>query len=232
MDLVADIAAAITHLFYPHICLGCGSDKIGQDSSLCWYCLHELPATGFADQQDNPAEKILWGRLSVEAVHAGFFLNRDSLMEQLLYQLKYNHQKNLGEQLGMLLGAQLKESGRFRADALVPVPLHPKKLRQRGFNQASAICTGVARQLDIPIIENVLIRKNFNRSQTRLGRIGRWENSRSLFGIAHPHRLWNKRILLIDDVLTTGATLESCGQVLAQIPDLKLSIATLCLSSL
>ncbi|MBM3922227.1 MAG: ComF family protein [Sphingomonadales bacterium] len=232
MDLVADIAAAITHLFYPHICLGCGSDKIGQDSSLCWYCLHELPATGFADQQDNPAEKILWGRLSVEAVHAGFFLNRDSLMEQLLYQLKYKHQKNLGEQLGMLLGAQLKESGRFRADALVPVPLHPKKLRQRGFNQASAICTGVARQLDIPIIENVLIRKNFNRSQTRLGRIGRWENSRSLFGIAHPHRLWNKRILLIDDVLTTGATLESCGQVLAEIPDLKLSIATLCLSSL
>ena len=231
MHLVADIAAAITHLFYPHICLGCGSNKLGQDSSLCWYCLHELPATGFADQQGNPAEKILWGRLSVEAVHAGFFLNRDSLMEQLIYQLKYKHQKNLGEQLGMLLGAQLKESGRFRADALVPVPLHPKKLRQRGFNQAKAICNGVARQLDIPIIDTVLIRKNFNRSQTRLGRIGRWENSRSLFSIAHPHRLWNKQILLIDDVLTTGATLESCGQALAEIPGLKLSIAALCLSS-
>lgn len=232
MNVVADIAAAITHLFYPHICLGCGSDKLGPDSSLCWYCLQELPATGFAGQQDNPAEKILWGRVSVEAVHAGFFLNRDSLMEQLIYQLKYKHQKALGEQLGLLLGAALKISGRFKADALVPVPLHPKKLRQRGFNQATAICNGVARQLEIPVIENVLIRKNFNRSQTRLGRIGRWENSQSVFSIIHPHRLYNKRILLIDDVLTTGATLESCGQVLAQLPGVKLCMAALCLSSI
>lgn len=232
MGSLTAIGEAIGQLFYPHVCAGCGSDKLETDSSICWYCLSELPATEFADQPENPAERILWGRLPFDAVHAGFFLNRDSLMEHLIYQLKYKHQAALGEHLGMLLGGQLKKSVRFKPEALVPVPLHPKKLRQRGYNQATVIANGVAKELGIPIIEQVLIRKNFSGSQTRLGRMARWENSRSTFCIQNSHRLRGKRILLLDDVLTTGATLESCGLLLNEISGTKVSMATICLSTL
>ncbi|MFM8711118.1 MAG: ComF family protein [Sphingomonadales bacterium] len=232
MQTLTTLGAAIGHFFYPHVCAGCGSDKLGQDSTLCWYCLDELPVTGFANQRDNPAEKILWGRFPFDAAHAGFYLSRDSLMEQLIYQFKYKRQLALGEQLGLLLGAQLKESGRFEPEALVPVPLHPKKLRQRGYNQAAVIANGMAKLLQVPVIEQVLIRKNFSASQTRLGRMGRWENSRSLFCIEQAHRLRYKKVLLVDDVLTTGATLEACGQQLASIPGVTVSMVTACISSL
>lgn len=232
MQQLATIGSAIRQLFYPHVCAGCGSDKLAADSAICWYCLSELPTTDFADRPANPAEKILWGRLPFNAVHAGYYLNRGSLMEQLIYQVKYRHRKDLGEQLGILMGIQLKESGRFEPEALVPIPLHPKKLRQRGYNQAAVIANGIAKQLNVPVIEQVLIRKNFSSSQTRLGRLARWENSRSTFCIQNAHRLRNKRILLIDDVLTTGATLESCGLLLNDIPGTSISMATVCLSSL
>ena len=232
MQALTTLGAAIGQFFYPHVCAGCGSDKLGQDSALCWYCLDELPATGFAEQRDNPAEKILKGRLPFDAAHAGFYLSRDSLMKQLIYQFKYKRQLALGEQLGLLLGEQLKKSDCFKPEALVPVPLHPKKLRQRGYNQAAIIANGMAKLLQVPVIEQVLIRKSFSGSQTLLGRMGRWENSRSLFSIKHPHRLRNKRLLLVDDVLTTGATLESCGLQLMTIPGVSISIATACISSL
>ena len=231
MQALTTLGAAIGQFFYPHVCAGCGTDKLEQETALCWYCLDALPATGFAGQQENPAEKILKGRLPFEAAHAGFYLTRDSLMEQLIYQFKYQRQETLGEQLGLLLGEQLKESGRFEPEALVPVPLHSKKVRQRGYNQATLIANGIAKQLQVPVIEQVLIRKNFSGSQTRLGRLGRWENSRSLFWIEHPHRLRHKRVLLVDDVLTTGATLESCGLQLANIPGVSVSMATVCISS-
>lgn len=232
MQLVKDLASALVHLLYPHVCAGCGSDKIDTDTSLCWYCLQELPATGFAGHPHNPVEKLLWARIRFYAAHAGFFLNRHSLMEQLIHQLKYKHKRALGEQLGSLLGAQLKESGRFEADALVPVPLHPKKLKQRGYNQAAVICSGMAKELKIPLVENLLTRQQFSRSQTRLGRVGRWENSHSTFSIRFADRLAHQRILLVDDVLTTGATLESCFRQLDEIPGVRISIATVCLSSL
>jgi ComF family protein len=232
MQTLSTLGAAIGQLFYPHVCAGCGTDKLGVDSSLCWYCLDELPATGFAPQPNNPAEKILQGRLPFGAVHAGFYLNRDSLMEQLIYQFKYKRRQDIGLQLGMLLGAQLQASERFEIDALVPVPLHPKKHRQRGYNQAAIIAKAIATSLNLPVIEQVLTRKDFRGSQTRLSRMGRWQNSVSTFCIEHPHRLRGKRVLLVDDVLTTGATLESCGQLLSEISGVRLSMATLCISSL
>lgn len=232
MHSISALGQAIGQLFYPHTCAGCGSDKLKQDSSICWYCLSELPATGFVDIMDNPAERLLWGRLPFFAAHAGFYLNRDSLMQQLLYHFKYKHQQALATQLGSLLGEQLKNSSRWNIEALVPVPLHPKKIRQRGYNQAAVICKGMAQQLDLPVIEGVLLRKSMNVSQTRLGRTARWENSRTQYGIDHPHRLRNKRVLLVDDVLTTGATLESCGSLLAAIPGVEVSVATLCISAL
>ncbi|MBM3914491.1 MAG: ComF family protein [Sphingomonadales bacterium] len=231
MQALTTLGVAIGQLFYPHVCAGCGSDKLELDSSICWYCLDELPATGFADQHDNPAEKILWGRVPFNAVQSGFYLNRDSLMEQLIYQLKYKNRQEIGIQLGRLLGAQLKKSGRFEAEALVPVPLHPKKLRQRGFNQAATIAEGMAQELNLPVTQHVLVRKNVSNSQTRLGRLARWENSYANFGIEQAHRLRNKRVLLVDDVLTTGATLESCGQLLAGISGVTVSMATVCISS-
>lgn len=224
------LSAAVEQLFYPHTCAGCGTDNLDRSVSLCWYCLSQLPTTHFSVTPEHPVEKIFWGRLPVRMAHAAFYYGSGSLMQALIHQFKYKKNIDLGSQLARMTAAGLLPDPRFAVDALIPVPLHRERLRQRGFNQAAVVCKGMADYLQLPVIEGVLCRSGEKGSQTRLGRTARWQNMQETFYVKDAHRIRNKRLLLVDDVITTGATLEACGQTLLQVPGVALSIAALCVT--
>lgn len=225
------IRDSVLHILFPHVCAGCGSDYLDSTSQICVRCLHNLPRTYFEKTENNPVERRFWGRLPLENASAQYFFNRGSLIQQLMHELKYTGNQELGRQLGRMTGTQLKNSGRFAVDALVPLPLHKTKLRKRGYNQALVICEGMADTMQIPVWNDLVIRTTHTESQTKKGRIERWKNMEGRFLVADPGRLAGKHILLVDDVITTGATLEACGLELLRGTASRLSVATLCFAS-
>jgi ComF family protein len=226
-----EIYQSFLHLVFPHVCAGCGSDLNAKESLLCIRCVHDLPATGFEYLPNNPVEKIFWGRVPVEAATAGYYFTKSSLVQVLIHQLKYRGARELGILLGRLLGEQILQSERFQADLLVPLPLFQKRERERGYNQAEAIARGISEATRLPLVTGAVLRPEFTETQTRKGRIERWKNIEGKFSVAKPEAIQGRHLLLIDDVITTGATLESCGSSLLAVPGTSLSIATLCYAS-
>lgn len=227
-----EIKESLLQLVFPHICAGCGSDLLNEESQLCIRCLTALPETNFNLHANNPMEKIFWGRLPLVSATAQFYFTKESLIQHLMHQLKYKGNKELGLQLGRLMGSGLKETNRFNSiDALIPLPLFPKKEKRRGFNQATILCDGISEILNIPILKNTIIRTHHTDTQTKKGRMERWQNIEGKFELLNHASIENKHILLVDDVVTTGATLEACGSILLQADNLRLSIATLCFAS-
>lgn len=225
---VKNIVNSTLHLFYPHLCTGCGSDLLKEDNLLCLRCLHELPHTNFASMAGNPAEKQFWGRLPIEAGHSEFYFAKDFLIQQLIHRLKYKGDTRTGFFLGERMGNSLLKSGRFNGiDALIPLPLYARKERKRGYNQAAIICNGMSSVMNIPVLTGLVIRQYATETQTRKHRTERWENVSGSFIITDAEPLKGKHLLLVDDVVTTGATLEACGAVMLQQPGVRLSIATL-----
>jgi ComF family protein len=231
VGVLANWAEAAACLFFPHHCAGCGTDRLDKQTEICLRCLHHLPHTHFTTQVDNPIEKIFWGRTRVQAATSLFFYSQDSILQELLHQLKYRGNQELGIQLGSFLGTALKNTSRFPVDVLVPVPLHPSKEKSRGFNQATLICQGIAAVTGLPVC-TTLLRKNTERStQTKKNRAERLENMVGIFEATPPDQSKYKNILLVDDVVTTGATLEACGQALLEAGERKLWIASVCYSN-
>lgn len=227
-----EIKEALLQLIFPHVCDGCGSDLLSEKSQLCLRCISSLPETHFEKHAGNPVEKMFWGRLSLESATAQYYFTKESLMQRLMHRFKYRNNKELGWQLGQLMGIALKNSNRFeKLDALVPLPLFPKKEKKRGYNQAFILCEGIAEILALPVLKNVVIRPQHTETQTQKGRIERWKNMEGKFVLAAPQNINNKHLLLVDDVVTTGATLEACGAELLKAENVRLSIATLCLAS-
>jgi len=219
---------SLIHLFFPHVCTGCGSDIVNSKHQLCLKCLSELPVTNFFSQMANPVEKKFYGRLRVKNGGAGYFFTKDSLLETLIYELKYKGNKDIGFYLGQLLAKFLTNNNAFDdIDMLVPLPLNPRRQKKRGYNQATALCNGIASVWKRPVVENAVIRKVNTETQTHRGRITRWENMDGVFAIAEPSLIRGKHILLVDDVITTGASLEACGSEILKVPGTSLSIATL-----
>ncbi|HRE38330.1 MAG TPA: phosphoribosyltransferase family protein [Chitinophagaceae bacterium] len=231
MTLLREIKESVLHLLFPHVCTGCGSDLLSKDSALCMRCVEAMPETQFELHAGNPAEKTFWGRLPVAAASAQFYFTKESLMQHLMHQLKYKGNKELGIQLGRIMGEQLKNSGRFPVDALIPLPLFPAKERRRGYNQATVLCHGMAETMHVPVLNTVITRPQHTETQTKKGRIERWKNMEGKFVLTDKAAIENKHILLVDDVVTTGATLEACGNELLQAENVRLSIATLCIAS-
>lgn len=228
MIRAGEIKDSLLHLLFPHTCTGCGTDNIGNKNILCLHCITTLPETHFECYADNPIERKFYGRIPVSAATAQYYFSRDSVLQRLVHQLKYNNNKELGYQLGILIGASLKQSERFNADALVPLPLFKAREKKRGYNQAYVLCEGIARELQLPILKNIIIRPDHTETQTHKGRIERWKNIEGKFRLIDPVAISGKHILLVDDVVTTGATLESCGSELLKAGNLTLSLACLC----
>jgi ComF family protein len=228
MVSMKEIKDSFLQLVFPHICAGCGSDIVSPESHLCLRCIGLLPETNFECHDGNPVEKRFWGRLPVEQATAQYYFTRDSLMQQLMHLFKYKRNRELGFQLGNMMGEGLKRSHRYNADALIPLPLFAAKEKKRGYNQATVLCEGMAQSLNIPVLKDVIVRSQHTDTQTRKGRIERWQNMEGKFLLVLPDTIANKHVLLVDDVITTGATLEACGLALLEGENVRLSIAALC----
>lgn len=223
-----NIVNSTLHLFYPHLCTGCGSDLLEETDLLCLSCIHDLPHTHFADFANNPVEKYFWGRLPLLAAYSQFYFSKEFLMQHLVHQLKYRGDTKIGFYLGQVMGKTLLNSHRFDAlDALIPLPLYAAKERKRGYNQAAVICNGMSAVMNIPVLNGVVIRQLATDTQTRKHRTERWENVKGSFTVIKENELSGKHVLLVDDVVTTGATLEACGHAILEVENTRLSIATL-----
>lgn len=218
-------------IIYPHNCAACGNDVLGKSHLLCWNCLNSLPLTGFETQTNNLVSQLFAGRIPVEMATAFLFFSKDSKVQHLVHQIKYKGKKDLGHYLGTLMGHTIQQANRDRIDLIVPVPLNKRKLAIRGFNQAKILADGISEVLQKPVAEVAVVRSKFTETQTRKNRIGRWQNVEDVFELGNTNGLENKRVLLVDDVVTTGATLEACSQILLKISGLKLSIGALAYAS-
>ena len=230
--MLKKLIEAVTHLFYPHLCIGCGSDLLPEDALLCLSCINELPHTSFETYPDNPTEKIFIGRLKIVAGTSGFYFSKGELMQFLIHDFKYNGNKEAGIYLSEIMGANLLKSNRFNnIDYLIPLPLFAEKEYKRGFNQAEVICDGLSNSMNVPVLAKNVVRIRFTETQTKKHRTERWDNVNESFKIMDESVLKNKHILLVDDVITTGATLDACAQVINSIEGVKISIATLATAS-
>jgi ComF family protein len=229
---IRERVSEMLQLLYPQVCAGCGSDLVEKNRPVCPRCFLELPETGFASLPGNPVEKIFYGRLALVAAHSAYYFSKDSVLQSLIHRLKYRGDQSVGEFLGWRLGESLLESGRFAdVDAIIPMPLFPSKERQRGYNQAAVIAKGVSEAMGLPVMMNGLVRRRPTETQTRKQRTDRWLNVEGSFEAPRPELLHGKHLLLVDDVVTTGASLEAAGRVLAAIPGVRLSVATIALAS-
>lgn len=227
MNALQTYINSFVHLFFPHNCIGCGTDNLNDDDLLCAKCLYQLPQTNFFQSKNNPVEKNFYGRLNIEAAASGFYFTKNSLLQKLMIELKYKNNKDVGFYLGKMLGKMLNESERFNnVDALVPLPLNAKKEKKRGYNQAKIICEGITSVFNKPILNNAVVRIYFTETQTQQDRIHRWQNMQNVFAVSNVSAIEGKHILLIDDVITTGATLEACGAAILKTPKTKLSLAS------
>ncbi|NOT51483.1 MAG: ComF family protein [Chitinophagaceae bacterium] len=231
MISIKEIKDSFLHLLFPHVCIGCGSDILSETSELCMRCMDAMPETNFELHPNNPVEKLFWGRLQLTGGTAQYYFTKESLMQRLMHQFKYKGNKDLGLQLGRIMGDQIKRSGRFDVDALIPLPLFQRKEKRRGYNQATVLCKGMAESMKIAVLDKVMIRPQHTETQTKKGRIERWKNMEGKFVLIDPAAIRNKHLLLVDDVVTTGATLEACGNELLKAENVKLSVAALCTTS-
>lgn len=231
MTLLKEIKDSLLQLAFPHVCEGCGTDNLQAEHLLCLRCLSSLPETNFHLHRDNPIEKIFWGRIPVSYATAQYYFTKESMMQHLMHQLKYKGNKEVGIYMGKLMGWAIAGSNLFSSlDALIPLPLHKSKEHKRGYNQAAVLCEGIASVLNKPVLKNVIVRPEQTETQTKKGRIQRWQNMEGKFAITDTAAIDNKHVLLVDDVITTGATLEACGRAILKAKNVQLSVATLCFS--
>jgi len=215
-------------LIYPNLCLTCNNVLMKQETLICTNCMIGLPRTHYHLVDNNPIELIFWGRVKIEKATAYFIFQKGSRYQKLLHQLKYKGERGIGVEMGKKFGAELMQNNYFKeVDLIVPVPLHPKKEKKRGYNQSLAIAEGLALQLGKEICTDVLYRKHYSETQTRKGRFDRWQNVNELFDIINPEKIQNKHLLLVDDIVTTGSTLEACANALLKSDNVKVSIAAL-----
>ncbi len=218
-------------LVYPDTCCACGSCLVARETHLCLVCRAMLPQTRFHKHKDNQLSRIFWGRQPVETGTALYFFHKKGKVQRVIHQFKYKGNIRLGTYLGKLLGHNMAQSEHYNpVNCVIPVPLHPEKERKRGFNQSAVIAEGIASVMKIECRADLLIRSRHTDTQTKKDRFHRWQNVSSVFETPNPDLLENKAILLVDDVITTGATLEACTEKLLETKGVRVWIATLALT--
>ncbi len=218
---------SILNLFYPRVCAACGEPLLKEEETVCLKCRHQLPRTGYERYPENPMMQSFYGRVNLHAATACYFFAKSGKVQHLIHELKYKGNEGAGRFLGRQLGESIKEAPMFQGiDYLIPVPLHPKRERKRGYNQSLLIAEGISEVTGIPIGDHYLYRTVYNETQTHKNADERFKNVQNIFEVRNADNLKGKHVLLVDDVLTTGATLESCAHQLQVIPGITISVAT------
>lgn len=218
---------SILNLFFPRVCAACGETLLKDEQTVCLKCRYTLPRTGYELNPNNPVAQSFYGRVPFHAVTSCFFFAKSGKVQHLIHQLKYKGNKEAGFFLGQQIGESIKEAPLFQGiDYLIPVPLHPKREKQRGYNQSLMIAQGIHETTRIAIGDKYLVRVVYTDTQTHKSAEERFKNVKDIFEVQYAEELEGKHVLLIDDVLTTGATLESCAHQLESIPGIKISVAT------
>ncbi len=213
-------------LLYPEVCAACGALLQHDEKVVCLSCQYLAPKTGYENVGDNPVARIFWGRVHLHAASATFFFAKKGRIQHLIHELKYKGNQEAGFFLGEEMGKALHQSAFFSdIDVLIPVPLHPKKVKVRGYNQSEIIAKGMMRHLPASLSTHHLVRAVATETQTKKSREARWKNVKDIFVVNRAEELAGKHLLLIDDVITTGSTIEACAQKLLEIPGVKVSVA-------
>jgi ComF family protein len=224
-DLI-EVLQDFISLFFPRYCLGCYGSLVKGEEMVCTTCMLEMPQTSFHLDHENSLKKRLSVRIPLRYAMALFRFTKSGRVQGLLHTLKYKNQPEVGIILGKLYGEKLIAAGLHREfDLIIPIPLHPARRRKRGYNQSAKFAEGLSEKLETPFSDTVMLRKIRTDTQTRKSKLNRWENVKEVFEVRDAAAVLNKRVLLVDDVVTTGATLEACGQVLLNAGCNSLSIA-------
>jgi len=215
-------------LFYPKTCANCTIKLLQNEHVICTICRHDLPLTNFNSFTDNKVAKMFYGRVTIEKAYALLFFRKKGITQKLIHDLKYKGNEEIGILFGNWLGAFLAENSKFsNIDVIVPVPIHYKRRKKRGYNQVTKFGKRLSHHLKKPFIEDILIRKDATKTQTFKSRFERFSNQETQFLLTNKTFFKNKHILIIDDVVTTGATLEACAIALFKTEKIKISILTI-----
>ena len=218
----------IWEFFFPRYCVVCGKRLLPGEEYLCLHCLCALPRIRFRNQEDNEIAKLLWGKMPVERATAFLYYSKGGIVRELLFQLKYYGNPEIGYFLGRCMAKELLSVGFFDGiEGIIPVPLHDKKRKSRGYNQSELLAEGISSVVKIPVLEGVLCRSQYTETQTHKSNYERWDNVSDVFEAMSVEHLACKHVLLVDDVLTTGATLVACADALKGVAGLRISVLTL-----
>lgn len=201
---------------------------VAHEKVICTDCRYNLPLTNFHLQADNIVARQFWGKIKLEGAYSLYYFTKGGKVQNLMHHFKYKGMPQIGEMLGKIAGSQLATDATFASvDYIIPVPLHKKRLKERGYNQSACFAEGLAEKLTATVEEHNLIRTRATQTQTHRTRFERYENMQEVFAVKDPEKLKGKHVLLVDDIITTGSTLEACAIPLLEIEGLKLSIATI-----
>jgi ComF family protein len=226
--MLSTYLANFVDLIFPRLCQACRANLLGTEQLICTRCLFDLPYTHFAGQPNNIVAQQFWGKVSLQMAYALLYFEKGGSVQHLMHQFKYQDMPAIGNLLGRIAGEQLLQNSFARhVDCIIPVPLHKGRLRERGYNQSTCFARGLSEKLAVPVIEHNLIRQAKTSTQTRKSRFDRYQNMRQVFAVTNPEALAGRHILLVDDIITTGSTLEACAHELLNIPSVKLSIAAM-----
>lgn len=229
---ILNILNNIKSLIFPEICFGCNDFLISGEKTICTTCRHDLPVTNFHRIEDNPVKKVFYGRVVIENATSFIWFHKNSIVQQLIHNLKYKGFEEIGTFLGEWYGYELSESPLYKnIDLVLPVPLHPKKLKKRKYNQVAEFARCISNIIGATYRDDILIQTKKTTSQTKKSRMDRWSEKKSAYNITKGTNLTGKHILLVDDVITTGATIEACAKVLKNHQNCKVSIATIAITA-
>lgn len=216
------------YLFFPRVCGACGNVLFKHEDALCLQCIHNLPKTNHLQEPENYLVKLFWGRFPIHAAAAYYTFSKGSKVQNMLHELKYKGNNEVGIKAGSLMGKDLNKTEQYQnIDFIIPVPLHPKKFKKRGYNQSEEIAKGLAKSMNVPLDTKLLTRGVFTETQTKKSRFNRWQNVEDVFVVNNYEALVGKHVLLVDDVITTGATIEACAQKLIAAGVQKISVVSI-----
>ncbi len=221
----------LINLFFPRVCCGCNSFLLTDESVLCTVCRHEIPLTNFHNNPKNEAISKFYGKIPIEFAAALFHFQKKGIVQEMIHKLKYKGHEEIGEMIGFWYAEELKNVAQIKSiDCIIPVPLHPRKLNQRGYNQVTTFGKALSESLSIPFIDSVLMRKVYSKTQTKKSLLKRSELNTAVFDVVFDASMIGKHFLLIDDIITTGSTLEACSRALLKIPDAKVSVVCMAMT--